>query len=94
MNEGLLESLEANDPDFIDLTLTSECESKLELLRFLEALQQNTTVENVIFRESFFPFRKIRNHLESADFGSMLRAVGEKVTKRLTLAIPLTITQP
>lgn len=85
---GLVEQLECNDPDFTTLALTSECETKLDLLEFLQALSVNTTAENVVFRESFFPFRRIRSHLGPEDFCTMLQAVGEKAK---CLRIPETL---
>lgn len=73
--EILIDRLQSNDPEFITLSLTSECEPH-ELSRFLSALGANTTVRQVIFRESFFPLRRIRQHLSFSEFVAFLEAVG------------------
>ena len=67
----------ADDDDvFSTIPLTSECESFDELSRFLSALSANTSVRRVVFRESFFPLRRIRQHLSQPEFLSFLQGVG------------------
>jgi hypothetical protein len=86
---GLLEGLVQNDPESTTLALTSECESADELEALLEALEVNTTIHSVVFRESFFPLRRIRQHLTRHDFRTLLEAVGQKCSQ--DLSIPATM---
>jgi hypothetical protein len=80
----LIDRLHTNDPELITLSLTSECEPH-ELSRFLSALGANTTVRHVIFRESFFPLRRIRQHLSFSEFMAFLEAVGRLARDSLTI---------
>lgn len=57
------------------LTLTAECESSEELAVFVETCKGNTTIKRVIFRESFLPLRRIRQHLTRKEFIQMLQSV-------------------
>ena len=82
--ELLIDRLQSNDPELITLSLTSECEPQ-ELSRFVSALGANTTVRRVIFRESFFPLRRIRQHLSSSEFVEFLEAVGRLARDSLTI---------
>jgi hypothetical protein len=82
--EFLIDRLQSNDPELITLSLTSECEPH-ELSRFLSALGANTTVRQVIFRESFFPLRRIRQHLSFSEFVKLLEAVGRLARDSLTI---------
>ena len=82
---GLIDHIESNDPDFVTLTLTMECENDDELLALIDALEHNTTLQQVAFRESFFPLRNIRRHLSWNSFLRMLEAVGSKAVNYVFL---------
>jgi hypothetical protein len=82
---GLIDRIESNDPDFVTLTLTMECETVDELGALIRALEKNTTLQQVAFRGSFFPLRNIRRHLPWNVFLQMLEAVGTKAVQYLFL---------
>jgi hypothetical protein len=73
--ERLVVRLQGNDPELLVLALTSECNAH-ELPLVLQALEANTTVRHVLFRESFFPLHRIRQHLTGFEFTTFLQAVG------------------
>ena len=81
---GKTKGLEDGDDEFSTLALTSECETH-ELPRFLSALSANTSVRRVVFRESFFPLRRIRQHLSLHDYISYLQGVGRLARDTLEL---------
>jgi len=85
---GLIDRLSSEDAIRI-LTLTAECEDEEELQSLREALQlheqRHGTIRSVVFRESFFPFRKLRPHLTQEAFVDMLRLVGSHAKDRLCI---------
>jgi hypothetical protein len=83
---SLIARIEEGDDDLTTLALTSECESSEELDRLLEALETSQhCVQSIAFRESFFLFRRMREHLSRADFFRMLHGVSQYVTDTLQL---------
>ena len=81
---SLIHRLQSNDPNVTTLALTSECEPH-ELKDFLQALEANTVIHTVVFRESFFALRRIRQHLTFSDFVMYLEAIGRHATESLEI---------
>ena len=83
--DNLISRIEEGDPQLTCVALTSECESRDQLERLLAALEESTIVDSIIFRESFFPLRRIREHLDREDFFRMIHTVSWHVTDTLRL---------
>lgn len=83
--DALITRIEEEDPELNTLVLTSECDTREQLDRLLEGLEVSSIVDSVIFRESFFPLRRIREHLERDDFLRMIHGVSWHVTDTLRL---------
>jgi hypothetical protein len=75
---GLIARIESNDPDMETLFLTSECETVEDMDAFCDAVQNyNTVINKVVYRESFFPLRRLRMHLNHEDFITFLHIVSD-----------------
>jgi hypothetical protein len=77
---GLIARIQSNDPDMEGtLFLTSECETPEELSDLERALGSSsknaTNIDRVVYRECFFPLRRVRPYLGRDDFETMLRVV-------------------
>jgi hypothetical protein len=84
--DALIARIEEGDSDLTILALTSECESSDQLDRLLQALDSGRHhVETIFFRESFFPLRRIREHLDRDDFIRMLHRVSMHATNTIRL---------
>lgn len=68
------------------LALTSECELSDQVDRLLDALNSGGHhVHSIVFRESFFPLRRIREHLDRDEFVRMIHGVSMHATSALRL---------
>ncbi len=83
--DALITRIEEGDSELTTLALTSECDSSDQVDRLLDAVERSGLVDSIVFRESFFPLRRIREHLERNDFFRMIDGVSLHVTDTLRL---------